>query len=569
MVDNAERAVIGAILLDPGQNERIELHPEDFTDKHLGLALEVIRELRVEEVAIDQATVASKLALRGHPRGFVDHLSQLLFGDCVAACPNAENAASYARLVRDGSQRRQMALVLSDAAQRALKGEDPRAVTERVRKALRKRPSPGEPRLKLVVDEQALVLQANSPATVAAVLEDNHLGVIRIVDEAGEEPPEIRWNDMSGQVEVDGKAIDDDELSDIGIRIEQRFKGPRGGGMKQSMQDLHRGLRHVAKKNRYHPVREYLTACEEAWDGNDWTIPLLERGMRITPDKLQVTMLRHWLTGAVIRARWPGSKMDNMILLIGGQGVHKSQFLKMLADPWFIETDVDLSGKEAPAVLRMGWVNHLDEMEALLRARDQNAVKGFITRTEDSYRTPYSRTPITVPRSFVLAASTNEDAPLTDETGNRRTWPFQCNQPFDLDLVGDIRNQVWGEAAARVTKFLQRGIVKITGRGIAVASSRACAWWLTNDEEKELRERQVKFQKDHPWKDVVLRYSEGRAQVTMDEVLREAIGKPTGQWTSADARQVAVILRGAGWQHREPTRKRGAYWFLPLPQGAI
>jgi len=48
-------------------------------------------------------------------------------------------------------------------------------------------------------------------------------------------------------------------------------------------------------------------------------------------------MLKHFLLGAIRRVFRPGSKYEEMLCLVGGQGAGKSTFFRLLAirDEWF------------------------------------------------------------------------------------------------------------------------------------------------------------------------------------------------------------------------------------------
>ncbi len=51
-------------------------------------------------------------------------------------------------------------------------------------------------------------------------------------------------------------------------------------------------------------------------------------------------MLKHFLLGAIRRVFRPGSKYEEMLCLVGGQGAGKSSFFRLLAirDEWFRTT---------------------------------------------------------------------------------------------------------------------------------------------------------------------------------------------------------------------------------------
>lgn len=201
----------------------------------------------------------------------------------------------------------------------------------------------------------------------------------------------------------------------------------------------------TARQQAKHPVREYLDGLK--WDGVPRVGSWLSRYLGAEESPLVAEFGRLWLTAAVRRVRQPGCKFDTMLVLEGAQGAGKSTALKILAGQWF-EESVRLSAepKEMIEQTRGKWVIEVPELSGMA-AREVEHVKALITRTEDTARLAYARSAVTVPRQFVLAATTNDDKYLRDTTGNRRFWPVKVGE-VDLDGLAADRDQVWAEAAA-------------------------------------------------------------------------------------------------------------------------
>jgi len=97
------------------------------------------------------------------------------------------------------------------------------------------------------------------------------------------------------------------------------------------------------------------------------------------------------------------------------------------------------------------WICEIEELAALTRSKEVEAVKAFITRQKDSYRKPYDRNPEDRPRSCVFIGTTNNPNFLIDLTGNRRFYPVKVNLVgYDLfDHEEECREyiaQCWAEA---------------------------------------------------------------------------------------------------------------------------
>lgn len=204
----------------------------------------------------------------------------------------------------------------------------------------------------------------------------------------------------------------------------------------------------VAKDRRVHPVREYLDSL--TWDGTARLDGWLSRYMGASGEPAYLAAVgRCWLISAVARVRRPGCKADHVLVLESGQGTFKSTAAGKLAvsPAWFADNVGDVRSKDAALQLSGKWIIELSELSNIRRA-EVEAVKGYITRTQDVFRPPYGRRAVTVPRQCVFIGTTNEQEYLRDRTGNRRYWPVSC-QRIDLDALERDRDQLWAEAAHR------------------------------------------------------------------------------------------------------------------------
>lgn len=176
----------------------------------------------------------------------------------------------------------------------------------------------------------------------------------------------------------------------------------------------------------YHPVREAITALR--WDGKPRLEEMLIRYLGAPDTAYTREVSRLIFAGGIHRAFRPGCKFDVMPVLVGlRQGEGKSTFVRWLAmdDAFFREVTV-LEGQKGSEAVEGAWICEMAELLALRRAKDAEAVKGFISRQSDSYRRPYQRHTEDVPRSCIYIGTTNRAEFLTDVTGNRRFYPITC-----------------------------------------------------------------------------------------------------------------------------------------------
>lgn len=217
---------------------------------------------------------------------------------------------------------------------------------------------------------------------------------------------------------------------------------------------LEEGMRMVATRHQYHPVREYLKRI--TWDGKprlkDWLI----RAVVGEPDKLKrkerayLQRVGTWfLMGMVARAMYPGCKFDYMPILEGPQGMRKSTVLNVLAGDWFADTGFVLGDKDSLQMLQGRWLYEISELDAMARA-EVTKIKAFIASRLDWYRASFDKRPREYPRQLVFAGTTNEHQYLIDGTGNRRFWPIDVTRIIDTEWVEEVRDELFAEAWHRV-----------------------------------------------------------------------------------------------------------------------
>lgn len=156
---------------------------------------------------------------------------------------------------------------------------------------------------------------------------------------------------------------------------------------------------------------------------------------------------RDVLVAAVRRARQPGCKLDDMVVLAGPQGSGKTSALRILAcDEWFTASIPLGSSPEIIEATAGKWIVEASELRRMGKG-DAAAFKEFLSCREDVARLPYQKEVSRVPRQFVLVGTTTEIDYLSDAPGNRRFRPVRIAR-FDLDRLRADRDQLWAEAAA-------------------------------------------------------------------------------------------------------------------------
>ena len=332
-----------------------------------------------------------------------------------------------------------------------------------------------------------------------------------------------------------------DWLQKVGITVQSKITA-------QAVEVAARGV-------SFHPVREYLSGLQhdsvprlDTWLATCW-------GAEKTP--YTATIGRAMLIAAVARIFEPGCKVDTVPIFESDQGKMKSTAIKALFDPWFTDELADLGSKDAAMQTRGVWGIEVSELDSMART-DVSRMKAFITRTLDRFRPPYGSRLLESPRSCVFWGTTNSDSYLKDETGGRRFWPVKSGK-INVVLIQEIRDQLWAEAVA----LYEAGE----------------SWWITKketlaDAERHQRDRYI----GDPWDDVISGYLDLHTEVTIDEVLRSALGLEIGRCGQLEMNRVARGLRALGchrfqarttggkrvWKYRKPTAEEDTGNVTPL-----
>jgi predicted P-loop ATPase len=300
----------------------------------------------------------------------------------------------------------------------------------------------------------------------------------------------------------------------------------------------------VARRNSYHPIREYLESLPP-WDGvpriGTWLIDYC--GVKSSdqePNHFAMAIGKKFLISTVARVLEPGCKVDHMLVLEGPQGLGKSKVPRILTgDEYFADQLDEMGSKDASMQIRGIWTMELAELDALSRVEAARA-KAFISQQMDRFRLPYGRRTIRFKRQCVFFGTTNKDDWLKDETGGRRFWPVRCTF-VDAEALKRDRDQLWAEA---------------------LQSYRAGdPWWLDEpDLVKEAMEEQGARYSEDPWREDVLQYADGCESVSIRECL-DRIGIEVARRDQTMANRVARILLSAGWErYKKRVGKKGTTW---------
>ena len=272
--------------------------------------------------------------------------------------------------------------------------------------------------------------------------------------------------------------------------------------------------------------------------------------------------------GAVWRTFKPGTKIDEFVILIGGQGCGKSTACSQMLPPDMrsegFSDSLNLGHDEKARVesIQSRIIVEVQELAGLRRG-ELESVKAFLSRQEDNVRLAYRRNPETMPRRCVFIGTGNKvggGSLASDSSGHRRFVPVEVREGTWRNNRGakgirwffDVfREQIWAEAVHRYESGKNRDP------------------WLPPD----LAAAQREATEDHRVVDVFedriekwMAEDEPPPELTMQEI-GHALQIAPNELPRIQLR-VSEALRQAGWDSRR-SRKDGRQrrvWFLPEGQ---
>lgn len=217
---------------------------------------------------------------------------------------------------------------------------------------------------------------------------------------------------------------------------------------KVPQQTVQEAITTVGLKSPVNPPADMIRGTE--WDGEDRIAYWLHEAFGAEDNEVNRAIASNWMKGLVNRVISPGCKFDTVLVLEGEQGIGKSTVLRLLGDPWYAETTMDIDTKDFQLILTQNIIVEFSEGASLSRSASA-AMKQKITDQEDNFRKPYDRTSQKYPRHCVFAMTTNEEQYLKDHTGNRRWLPVALPaRKANVEWIRENKQQLFAEAYHRV-----------------------------------------------------------------------------------------------------------------------
>ena len=308
----------------------------------------------------------------------------------------------------------------------------------------------------------------------------------------------------------------------------------------------------LAKDRAFDPVEEELNRLGKTVE----PLPMeqwerLDKHLLGIDDPIAAKFLPQFLLSAVARVFRPGCGVRRSPVLIGPQWRGKTKLGAILfGQSHWIENVTDL-GKDDLLRLQSAWGVELSELDGITRRKDQEALKAFLTATQDAFRAPYAKATTKHQRRCVFWGTAN-GPPLRDLSGSTR---FVCiklpDQMLPLDWAREHRAAIWSRAVALYRQ---------------IPADQEPWDHSTEEERKAIEERNANHQETDPWAEEVAKHLREATErpVSVAYVL-DRMDIPKGQRNNAMAARVRQLAEAVGWvmERRRPiggSEKKQGLW---------
>ena len=297
----------------------------------------------------------------------------------------------------------------------------------------------------------------------------------------------------------------------------------------------------------YNPVHELLAGCGE-WDGK---ADYIEDFARRLPTNYQQwpKYFHRWFLAMVAQAldinRDYGNSMVPM--LIGGQGIKKSNFCKNILPPSMREyymDDIKMDNAEqVERVLGRMWLVCIDEYNAKTD-REQAKIKRLLTEKDVQIRKMRSDQYTMTPRLCSFIATTNDLTPLPAGDGSRR---YLCVEVTgEVDMSGRIPyKQMYAQAVYEL-------------------QVRDALYWFTSDDEQEIQRHNRPYQQASSIEEVLTNLfvpatDHQRENLWQVQDIQKELSKHLKASDVPNIIKLGKILKALRWPRGGNTGTRGYY----------
>lgn len=313
-----------------------------------------------------------------------------------------------------------------------------------------------------------------------------------------------------------------------------------GGTIKR--EDFYHFLNYIPPK--FSPVKEFLDSLP-TWDGKD-RIKEIAGTLSLKNENdadMVETLLRRWFIGVInglhnnpkFSNKPTISANENLLILIGGQGVGKTLWMRTLIPrKWYSSLFVEkhnfnFANKDDELLTCTKAIIAMDELAPILNDKTSNEqLKAFLSQKTFNTRVAYGRFSTEFYKIASFIGSSNDNAIISDPTGSRRFWPIEITSADYNHKVN--MEQLWSQAYKHWIDGEQ--------------------YWLSRSEQIELSVYNEAFTRVHPYEEYINRFVRpGKEQYTATQI-SEFINTQLENKGAVNPRHLGIYLKKAGYENQ-------------------
>ncbi|WP_051396961.1 virulence-associated E family protein [Bradyrhizobium elkanii] len=309
----------------------------------------------------------------------------------------------------------------------------------------------------------------------------------------------------------------------------------------------------LALEHCFDPVVDMLAAAEAGWDGTERLDGMAVDYFNCEDTKLNRAFLRKTMLAAVARARTPGIKFDQIIVLESAEGFNKSTAWRVLAgdENFSDESIIGKSSREVQEQLAEIWIHENADLAGMKKA-EVETVKAYASRMTDIARPAYAHFIKKQKRHSIEVGTTNSDRYLQSQTGNRRFWPLRVLKAIDIEKLRRDRLQLWGEAA----HYHSKGESLVLDEALWAEAGVEQEYRRVNDPwEDILRDMKemttYRYYQDGAWHEgtrTIIHHEDKEERVSSEELLTVLLNIAPGNQRTEHTMRLATVMKRLGWQ---------------------
>ena len=234
-------------------------------------------------------------------------------------------------------------------------------------------------------------------------------------------------------------------------------------------------------------------------------------------------------------------------MLIGGQGIKKSNFCKNILPPSMREyymDDIKMDNAEqVERVLGRMWLVCIDEYNAKTD-REQAKIKRLLTEKDVQIRKMRSDQYTMTPRLCSFIATTNDPTPLPAGDGSRR---YLC-----VEVTGQV------DMSGRIP------YKQMFAQAVTELNSLGCIYWFTSDDEQQIQQHNKQYQQQSSLEEVLTNLfiptnDHKRENLWRVQDIQTELSKHLKATDVPNLTVLGKAIKNLGWQRGGNTGVRGYY----------